>query len=87
MKGDFNTIVGTNRDERADNNDARVVCRMLGYSNNTALLVRSHNFGAGRGEILLDEVRCTGSEASLSDCGVGFHRCKHHGIAGVRCIP
>ena len=46
-------------------------------------------FGGGRGQILLDDVQCTGSELRLSECahsGVGVHDCRHIKDAGVRCL-
>ena len=46
-------------------------------------------FGGGRGQILLDDVQCTGSELTLSECahsGVGVHDCTHAEDAGVRCF-
>ena len=45
-------------------------------------------FGEGTGSILLDDVQCTGSERSLSECphaGVGKHNCAHDRDVGVRC--
>ena len=75
---------------RWGNYGARSICRMLGYSSDTALSDCCHKFGACTGQILLYEVSCTGSEASLSDCryfDMDLHRCKHHGNAGVRCDP
>ena len=44
----------------------------------------------GTGQILLDDLRCTGSESRLIDCshsGVGNHNCDHTDDAGVRCVP
>ena len=45
-------------------------------------------FSNGSGSILLDELRCAGSESSLLECGhdpVGVHDCSHSEDAGVRC--
>ena len=48
-----------------------------------------HEFGGGTGPILVDEVQCTGSESSLSQCphdGIGNHDCSHFEDAGVICL-
>ena len=51
--------------------------------------IRSSQFGAWNGSILLDQLLCTGSEASLLNCPageqLGFHNCDHSEDAGVRC--
>ena len=44
----------------------------------------------GIGQIWLDNLACTGTEARLVDCGhssFGVHNCGHAEDAGVRCIP
>ena len=77
---------GTVCNDYWDNNDAQVVCKMLRFPGGTAL--QSHSFGTGRGDILLDDVACTGSEESLFDCkhaGLGVNDCSHAEDAGVRC--
>ena len=45
-------------------------------------------YGQGTGDILLDDLGCTGSETSLFDCshsGVGTHNCAHSEDAGAVC--
>ena len=43
-------------------------------------------FGQGSGPIVMDEVRCRGSEMTLMDCPLSpSHSCGHHKDAGVRC--
>ena len=53
-----------------------------------ALAFGSAHFGAGSGDIFLDNVRCTGSESSLLDCSHDTSvTCVsgHSEDAGVRC--
>ena len=83
---------GTVCDDKWDDKDAAVVCRMLGYTGGTALLGPAgrggHTFGRGTGETLLDDVECTGNEDSLFQCkhrGIGVEDCHHGEDAGVRC--
>ena len=80
---------GTVCDDSWDINDARVVCRQLGFADAEASYFGfEHNFGQGTGEILLDDVACTGNEMSLLDCpnnGLGNHNCSHSEDAGVLC--
>ncbi|XP_078682455.1 uncharacterized protein LOC144916927 [Branchiostoma floridae x Branchiostoma belcheri] len=74
-------------DDYWDLNDARVVCRQLGYPD-AAAARHSAFFGQGTGRIWMDDVACTGSETRVSDCGHrgwGSHNCGHHEDAGVVC--
>lgn len=78
---------GTVCDDSWDIKDANVVCRQLGYPSGAAALEGSH-FGRGTGDILLDEIRCTGYETSLLDCpsnAIYQHDCDHSEDAGVVC--
>ena len=68
-------------------NDGHVVCRMLGYSHALQASCCA-KYGRGTGPILLDNLRCKGSESSLLYCshnGAGVHKCKHDQDAGVMC--
>uniref|UniRef100_A0A3P9CAR2 Soluble scavenger receptor cysteine-rich domain-containing protein SSC5D n=1 Tax=Maylandia zebra TaxID=106582 RepID=A0A3P9CAR2_9CICH len=82
-----NKIWGTVCDNGWDLNDAEVVCRELNCG--MALEApRSAHFGAGTGQIWLDDVACSGKEGSLTECqhgGFGVNTCKHGEDAGVIC--
>ena len=46
------------------------------------------SYGQGTGSIWLDQVGCTGTEASLFDCNanaVGVHDCSHGEDVGITC--
>lgn len=78
---------GTVCDDGWDLNDARVVCRQLGYKYSLEAL-RAGEVLRGSGPIWLDDVACTGIEPSLSNCthrGWGSHNCRHREDAGVIC--
>jgi len=79
---------GTVCDDRWDINDADVVCRQLGLSRAVSAPHRAL-YGQGSDPVWLDNVNCTGGEASLFECahnGWGVHNCGHGEDAGVVCV-
>ena len=78
---------GTVCDYMWDINDARVVCRQLGYKY-TVRAILGGGASVGVGRIWLNIVRCEGSEETLSSClhdRWGTDYCKHIQDAGVEC--
>ncbi|XP_038079312.1 scavenger receptor cysteine-rich domain superfamily protein-like isoform X2 [Patiria miniata] len=78
---------GTVCDDDWDINDARVVCRELGYGSAMAA-VSAPAYGAGTGPVVMNHVQCEGTEAELVHCQQSQWRdnqCRHTEDAGVRC--
>ena len=83
----YNGIWGTVCDDSWDLNDAKVVCRQLGFGGAIKAYI-SAAFGPGDGKIWMDDVRCTGRERSLAECSHnvwGIEDCDHSEDAGVLC--
>ncbi|XP_006064180.3 galectin-3-binding protein isoform X2 [Bubalus bubalis] len=83
----YNGQWGTVCENMWDLTDASVVCRALGFRNATEALGGAA-FGPGYGPIMLDEVRCTGTEPSLANCSsLGWMQsnCRHDEDASVIC--
>ena len=77
-------------DDFWSNNDATVACRQLGLlpDGTTGVARRQAFFGTGSGGFVLDNLLCTGTEASLFDCphnGVDVHNCFTGEESGVEC--
>ena len=84
----YNGTWGTICGDGWDLNDARAVCRQLGFQDAERSYTLSY-VGLGIGQIWLNDVQCRGDESSLFSCrhaGVGIHNCRHREDAGVRCI-
>ena len=83
----YNRQWNTVCDDSWDIDDANVVCQQLGYQGAITAHHSAH-FGQGSGQILLDDLQCTGREASLLECshnGINEHNCGHSEDAGVTC--
>ena len=70
-------------------NDARVVCRQLGFTEGNVGRAyydyNSHSYQQ-TGTILMDTVRCSGEEATLAECQHNTnHHCNLHEDAAVDC--
>ena len=83
----YNSTWGTMCDDGFTDSSARVVCHMLGYGRSGRLI--GNRYGAGSGQIWLDNVQCSGTETSIADCphnGWGSHDCTHSEDVSVSCI-
>ncbi|XP_060084498.1 uncharacterized protein LOC132563729 [Ylistrum balloti] len=84
----YNGVWGTVCDDNWDDDDAKVVCGMLGYSSHYATHTSKARYGSGQGPIWLDETQCSGQETNLGQCNsvpYGHGDCDHTEDAGVIC--
>ena len=68
--------------------DARVVCKQLGFGNIGTAIHTFPSSVSSNVPIWLDDVNCNGFESRLIDCrhnGLENHNCGHHEDAGVTC--
>ena len=79
---------GTVCDDFWNRNNAKVVCRHLGFNDPIESNYSTKLFGAGTGDIGLSNVDCDGVENSLLDCRAqkwNNNSCKHADDIGVVC--
>ena len=62
-----------------------IVCECVGNITTVAAIAY---FGAGDGNIWLDEVDCVGTEENIFDCpsSLDLHDCSHFEDVGLRCF-
>ena len=80
-------VWGTVCDDSWNLDDASVICRTLGLGEALGSYGNAA-YGEGIGDILLDEVRCDGTESDIFEClsnDIGSHDCMHNEDAGVSC--
>lgn len=79
---------GTVCDDGFDEEEASVICRMLGYSGALHAYGGAY-YGEGRGSIVMDQLQCGGDEKDIFNCSInstiGTHDCTHKEDAGVEC--
>lgn len=83
---------GTVCDDYWSAGDASVACKQLGFAGPARALKLGNGYtrlpNSSSSPIVLDNLRCTGSETGLINCqhnGKGVHNCRHNEDAGVRC--
>ena len=86
-RGSWTTVC----DHGWDSKDAKVVCKMLGFSSGSTLqgqsFLNGYYFKQGHGIQRISNVRCTGEETSVLSCPLEkpSFDCTHYDDAGVRC--
>ncbi|XP_026102070.1 scavenger receptor cysteine-rich domain-containing group B protein [Carassius auratus] len=83
LRGEWGTVC----DDAWDIVDAKVVCRQMGCGLPRAAQVMAY-FGPGHGTIQMDNLKCTGREAALTQCSHiawNIHNCDHSEDASVTC--
>lgn len=83
-QGKWGTVCGYQFDIKA----AHVVCKELGYEGAEMVVPCCEVFGKGSGRIWMDNVKCLGTEPSITMCphsGWGKTYCSHDADVSVIC--
>lgn len=64
-------------------NDARVVCRELGYNFSKILQRGFFQYGSVRLGICISKLNCTGTESNVYECGSSYVNCSYNEIVGA----
>ncbi|CAC5369481.1 DMBT1 [Mytilus coruscus] len=84
-RGEWGTIC----DDSFGQEEATVVCRMLGYHNSNYRLYGSSHYNEGLGKIWMDDLSCDGSESDIINCkypGWGQTDCSHTEDVSLDCV-
>ncbi|KAL3846759.1 hypothetical protein ACJMK2_017720 [Sinanodonta woodiana] len=81
----YNGTWGTVCDRLWDDDEATVVCKMLGYQYGIA--IKNAKYGKGTGPVILDRAYCRSFHKSLDECSSLSYatNCSHNQDAGVAC--
>ncbi|KAH3795527.1 hypothetical protein DPMN_149082 [Dreissena polymorpha] len=85
---DNGTTWGTICNDYFGDAEAKVICRMLGFHEAEGVAVINGSYGFGSGQILLDDLNCSGEETSILQCQhkpIGENDCTHDEDVGVAC--
>ena len=84
VQGEWGTVCNDDFDQQ----DANVVCKMMGFRRVQRYFNARANFKIGSGKIWLDNLKCNGYESSLFECehaGIGIQNCGHIEDIAVIC--
>ncbi|WAQ95358.1 NETR-like protein [Mya arenaria] len=85
----YNDQWGTVCDDGFNDASAKVVCRMMGFSDaRHARFIPPSEYGPGTGTIWLDDIKCFGNETDIADCQTaewGISNCNHDEDIAVDC--
>ena len=88
VRSQCNTEWSTVCSDYWDITDAQVACHQLGYSTEGIIMHDSNKYGPGTGNILLDDLGCSGTEKALFECQhneIANHSCDHTKDLGIFC--